>query len=880
MRVQSDSQVLAPGSPASSAHTDDPAPTGGGAVAVGLEAGEAAVAAGRPALPADRTALPARRQRTMPTMAASLAMSVIAVAALIGFAAVRIGIGTGTPLGAGLAAVPLFFAAAFLGRRGAIAAGLGTVVAALAPIGLEPAQWSMADAAVVAETGILAGAAIALRAALLRATSAAAREAAQQEFLADRLHAVAGIAERLATSADRDASLRAIATEVNEALAADATSIRLPEGDRMVVVASSVPGETAVDGPLAPTADDGRFRDLPPDGRPIVDDGSGATDGASVIAPLVLDDRAVGALTVAATGSRRWSPADLEFLRAVATHASLAVRNAELLARTESWAAQLAVLQAASSRMSRQNTVGSVGRAIVEEVAKIIDYHNCRVYVIEEPDDVVPIAFEGRVGAYEDVDLDLLRTKLGEGVTGWVAANGEPLLVDDVDADPRAITILGTDAVDESMLCVPMRYDERVIGVITLSKLGLAQFDHDDLRLLNILADQAAAAVESARVLGRSDRLATELRRMLDMSSALAQSLDPQEVAQLIARHLVGATGLDECAISWWDQPGDRLLTLGYWPPIPDGELQDVFDLAGFPETTRVLHEQVTSVVRVADPDGDAAEIAYLLKEGAATSVMLPLVAKGRSIGLVELMSATDVSLDQTTLELAWAMANEAAMALENARHYQDARALADRDRLTGFFNHRYLHERLGEEVIRAQRSKAPLSLLMIDLDDFKLVNDTFGHLFGDRVLAWTAEQIRSTLRASDIAARYGGDEFAIILPDSDRAAAHRTADRIVATLRQRAFESEEHGVVPVGASIGVAAFPADGRTGRELIAKADVEMYRVKLAAGGAAAPILGAVPGGVPELVGHHPAAVSRRPAGRPRSARRPIGVERMTD
>ena len=155
--------------------------------------------------------------------------------------------------------------------------------------------------------------------------------------------------------------------------------------------------------------------------------------------------------------------------------------------------------------------------------------------------------------------------------------------------------------------------------------------------------------------------------------------------------------------------------------------------------------------MRVADPTADPAEVAYLVAEREAASAMLPLVAKGRSIGLVELMSRTDRVFDQSALELARTMANEAAMALENARHYQDARHLADRDQLTGFFNHRYLHERLGEEIVRAQRSKAPLALLMIDLDDFKLVNDTFGHLFGDRVLAWTAEQIRSTLRASDV---------------------------------------------------------------------------------------------------------------------------------
>ena len=222
----------------------------------------------------------------------------------------------------------------------------------------------------------------------------------------------------------------------------------------------------------------------------------------------------------------------------------------------------------------------------------------------------MPIAFEGRVGAYEHVDMALLACRLGEGFTGWVAQHGEPILVNDANPDPRGATIAGTDDIDESMLVVPMRYDGATIGVITLSKLGLDGFDADDLRLLTILADQAATAVGSARLLTRTQDLARELRRLLDMSGELSGSLDPHQVADLMAGHLARAMGVDECIISYWDRAAGRVESLGYYPaaPAPATSSRPTTSPAS-PRRSASSSARSTVIVDADDPAADPAEV-------------------------------------------------------------------------------------------------------------------------------------------------------------------------------------------------------------------------------------------------------------------------------
>ena len=537
--------------------------------------------------------------------------------------------------------------------------------------------------------------------------------------------------------------------------------------------------------------------------------------------------------------------------------------------------AQLRVLQFTARRMSASLTPEEVGRAVVEETQRVIEYHNARVYLLEPPDDLVPVAFEGRVGAYEKVDLAILRTKIGEGFTGWVAQHRIPLRIDDVEADPRGKTIEGTDIVDESMLVVPMQHDEQLVGVITLSKLGVRQFDDDDLRLLTILADQAATAFSGAALMSQTRRLATELRQLLDLSSGLSQSLDPHDVAGLIAQHFALAFGAEQAVISDWDQPNDRVRTLGSYPVNLRGTVEPFYPLAQYPLTRRVLDEGVIVVVDAEDPEVDAAEAEILRADGMGGLVMLPLVAKGEAIGLVELMSRGRPINEADRITLARTMAHEAAMALENARLYETARNLADRDPLTGFVNHRYLHERLSEEIVRAVRSRQPLSVLMLALADFKLVNDTFGPVYGDRVLVHVAEKVRSTLRASDVGGRYGGDEFAVILPDTGRDGAVRAAERILQALHASPFAAEGRRPFPVGASIGISTHPADGRTATELVAVADLGLYAAKHAGGGIALPgSAPAVEPGDPASAGPAKARLRRPQAGEHAPLAGPVG------
>lgn len=159
----------------------------------------------------------------------------------------------------------------------------------------------------------------------------------------------------------------------------------------------------------------------------------------------------------------------------------------------------------------------------------------------------------------------------------------------------------------------------------------------------------------------------------------------------------------------------------------------------------------------------------------------------------------------------------------------QRLRTMAYRDVLTGLYNHRYFYEQLAHEIDRSVRYGQPLTVLLFDMDNFKMINDTYGHLVGDKFLASVGQIVSKHIRSSDIGARYGGDEFAIILPNTNEEEARVTADKLAEAVAQSPAMTPGEEAVRLGVSIGFASCPDDSRLPGELIEAADRRLYAVK---------------------------------------------------
>jgi diguanylate cyclase (GGDEF)-like protein len=207
--------------------------------------------------------------------------------------------------------------------------------------------------------------------------------------------------------------------------------------------------------------------------------------------------------------------------------------------------------------------------------------------------------------------------------------------------------------------------------------------------------------------------------------------------------------------------------------------------------------------------------------------VFIPLIGRElAAIGTLSLFWRTpDHDPETAQLEQAESLVESAIPAIENARRYGEARKEAETDALTGLYNQRYFHETLRREVLRAQRYERNLALILFDVDDFKAINDQIGHLAGDRVLAQAAERLREAVRSVDVPCRVGGDEFAVILPESHAGDADQLYRRVQSSMRGTSLGPDDD---RLRLSAGIAELQ-HGDTAAGLFERADAALYRAK---------------------------------------------------
>ncbi|HEV2113674.1 MAG TPA: sensor domain-containing diguanylate cyclase, partial [Terriglobales bacterium] len=212
----------------------------------------------------------------------------------------------------------------------------------------------------------------------------------------------------------------------------------------------------------------------------------------------------------------------------------------------------------------------------------------------------------------------------------------------------------------------------------------------------------------------------------------------------------------------------------------------------------------------------------------AQAEMCLPLISFGQRIGVLALSNRSRDSFQSTDLRALESVADIAAAAIQNAYSFERAKQMADIDGLTGVFNRRHLEKRIVGEIERLTRYNHGMAILMVDIDHFKRINDEFGHMLGDEVLRHVSQLMTNHLRKADIVCRYGGEEFAILLPETVGDSAVGVADKLRRRIEQYSFPGVAR---PVTISIGVADYPAHGQNRDELVRAADEALYAAKQA-------------------------------------------------
>ncbi|HMM21904.1 MAG TPA: diguanylate cyclase [Selenomonadales bacterium] len=419
---------------------------------------------------------------------------------------------------------------------------------------------------------------------------------------------------------------------------------------------------------------------------------------------------------------------------------------------------------------------------------------------------------------------------LCNSLAGQVCAEKTASSIDDLALHPELFRPQLIFTSIRSIICAPLINDKEIIGVIEAYSSEKNAFNERDVLLLKALGYHAGAAIASAMLYEQTKLRLNEEQFLYQIAQSAAATIDTDTIMQQCVSHTARALNAD--------------MGLGFL--LPETNLKSVmtfkasfglnckpggFDLGAFPE----LNEKVSAIIPVTASPDIFPPLKDLCTESSPSTIMLmPLPVDSRILGLIILgwrRSLTPDQIDRTSF--AALMAQQVALGIEKAHLYNQVKAMALSDGLTGLANRRNFDMFLNTEIRRAATLKRPLSLIMFDLDKFKVYNDTYGHPTGDKLLTQIGKILQESVRNIDFPARYGGEEFSVILPECPNSEVLTLAEKIRDAVEQSYFpDNTGTFTARITASLGVATYdpalaaPPDAV---HFIAVADDALYRAK---------------------------------------------------
>ncbi|NMB89231.1 MAG: diguanylate cyclase [Chloroflexi bacterium] len=374
------------------------------------------------------------------------------------------------------------------------------------------------------------------------------------------------------------------------------------------------------------------------------------------------------------------------------------------------------------------------------------------------------------------------------------------------------------------LLVLPLLVKNSVAGALGVLRVSPAPFIDNEIMLCQFIASQAAASIENARLYQSLKQHSDEVEAVYKVSLSLTASLNIDEVFDAILRgSLILIQDAEDSHIFLYED-GQLRFGAAQWGA------QKMAQPWSVPRKNGLTNRVATGGKMIVVEDTTHHPLYAEMPDAWGSAIAgLPLCIGQRVVGVMTIAVRTPRGFKDSELRLLKLLGDQAAIAIENARLHKIINQQAHTDALTGISNRRAFDERLEEEMRRSSRYRHSFALMMLDMDNFKRINDTCGHPNGDIVLQQVAAHLRSCMRDTDFIARFGGDEFMIIMPETSRETAGLLGRRVEEELSSIHLEWEEQHFDEITAAIGIAVYPQDGQRPEDLLSAVDKNLYEAK---------------------------------------------------